>query len=135
MLFWINCVFNYITDSCPFNFCFVIFICNGLICMRKWKIDKISLVLLKLFKYLRVIDRLNFYSLPIFIFLVSPVLWKWNDFLKKLFGHWVSMSKLIVHDWVVITTIRRRILATEHVHFKFYTENGWLFLNYQLKNN
>lgn len=79
MLFRIHCVFNYVTDSSPFNFSLVIFVCNGLIGMRKGKVDKVSLILLKLFEYFRVIDGLYFHSLPIFIFLVCSVLWKRND--------------------------------------------------------
>lgn len=119
MLFWINCIFNYITDSGPLYFFFIKFVRNWLIRMGKRKVDKVYLILFELFENLGIIDWLDFYSLPIFVFFIGPVLWKRDNFFENLFSYRISMSEFIINNGVVIPTIGSRILATKHVHLEF----------------
>ena len=90
---------------------------NRLVIMREREILKICVILLELLVYLSIINRLDLDSLPIFVLLVCSILFKRNDLLENLFGDWITVYKLVINDGVVVTTIYRRVLAAEHVHF------------------
>ena len=90
---------------------------NRLVIMREREILKICVILLELLVYLSIINRLDLDSLPIFVLLVCSIFFKRNDLLENLFGDWITVYKLVINDGVVVTTIYRRVLAAEHVHF------------------
>ena len=117
VFFWVNSIFNQFDGSGPLDLFLIILMSNRLVVMGKWEILKIGVILLELFVNFSIIDGLDLDSLPIFVLIVGSVLFEGHNLLEDLFGDWIAMDKLVVNDGVVVTTIDRRVLAAEHVHF------------------
>lgn len=117
VLLRIDCVIHNIDYSSPFDFLFIVLVCEGLVIMRKRQVFKISVVLFQLIIYFSIVYWLNLDSLPVLVLFVGAIFFKRHNLFQNLFSGWISVDELVVNDRVVVLSVDCGVLAAKHIHF------------------